>query len=609
MATSTSTNTSNGIWDKLLGSVASLKSSKYKTLLLIAGDSNDQTYIINQLNAINNIENENDLLLFSSATVKLEHKSVDIANDFGFGYSYIEFEDENNDLLTHLDIYTIVDDDFANHDADAYSISDYSLQKYYQDIVETFVNKGPVRENLDDLLVVPILNMQHEPHYWLNFLYFWLKSLNEVFDNNEKNIKLIQNFKTNSLNYLTRNSQPNTNEDSNSADPTSNSNNNKKNPTALKNFILKEGECDLPLGFNLLISVINANQITFLEQSSASSFNIEVFEYIQQILRIITLKHGGSLIYLPESHQTTTVHRNKTKIKEGLRLATLVASILEFDIHIPTLVLVDDQASQQQQKKNNTKILTKRPLSSSSSDKNTPASSTISKLLEAKKVIPNLINQQSLLIPQGYDTHGKISTVNEALDIQKVAKQWDVLLRTVEESGQFTYEQKQLFTNYQHLVPSQQLGNGSSNGNDNFNESTFDGNENTSFLDMNAITNANEGKIPTQDISLSLSFSEFLKENYDSGFNASGLKLGTPPQKNNSFFSFKNESTPLSDGKNKINLLDKLTLASASQQQQQQHNPSFSDNAAADRSLSSVNSDDSKKVMDFFQHLKLKNKD
>jgi dynein light intermediate chain 1 len=127
---------------------------------------------------------------------------------------------------------------------------------------------------------------------------------------------------------------------------------------------LGPGEWDLPLGVPLCVVCQNSNQIEVLEKDLA--WKDRHFDFIQQFLRTVLLKHGGSLIYtmphLPESN-----------------------SALQRLIH---------------------------------------SSLGIQSMLQKQTLKHNTTNRDHILVPPNFDSFGKIRILTEDFNIDDVSEAW-----------------------------------------------------------------------------------------------------------------------------------------------------------------------------------------
>jgi dynein light intermediate chain 1 len=127
---------------------------------------------------------------------------------------------------------------------------------------------------------------------------------------------------------------------------------------------LGPGEWDLPLGIPLCVVCQNSNQIEVLEKDLA--WKDRHFDFIQQFLRTVLLKHGGSLIYtmphLPESN-----------------------SALQKLIH---------------------------------------SSLGIQSMLQKQTLKHNTTNRDHILVPPNFDSFGKIRILTEDFNIDDVSEAW-----------------------------------------------------------------------------------------------------------------------------------------------------------------------------------------
>jgi dynein light intermediate chain 1 len=129
---------------------------------------------------------------------------------------------------------------------------------------------------------------------------------------------------------------------------------------------LGPGEWDSPLGVPLCIVCQNANKIESLEKESG--WRDDHFDFVQQFLRTILLKHGGSLIYtMPHLAGTGT----------GSALQQLVHSSLG-----------------------------------------------IQSMLQKRILSYNMTDREAILVPPNFDSWGKIRILTDDFNVEAVSEAW-----------------------------------------------------------------------------------------------------------------------------------------------------------------------------------------
>lgn len=139
---------------------------------------------------------------------------------------------------------------------------------------------------------------------------------------------------------------------------------------------LEIGQYDLPLGIDLAFIATGAESLL-----RSDSISDDTVDFVQQFLRSVALKHGASVLY---THKTITIS--------------------------------EDQSSS----------------SSSQSIQVDPVVALLSERLELpvgysqriERLVPAVINADSIAIPAGWDSRGKIEAVHEGFNFEIVDAQW-----------------------------------------------------------------------------------------------------------------------------------------------------------------------------------------
>ncbi len=239
-----------------------------------------------------------------------------IANDFGLGYTYIEFKDDSSELLSTLQIYTLPGE----------------YKPHYSELIESISsNLNPI-----DLLVIPILDYTENPHTWIRSLRLWLSVTRSIFFKGSDE-DLLPVYKTKYAN-------------------------------------LDDGVYSSPLGMECLILVVNTE--------SRPDWEHWIFEYIQFVLRIICLKHGCSLLYT-------------SLLRADPRIIQLISALLGIEVTHKV----------------------------------------------QQKLEPNLVDHTEVVVPVGFDSWGKIKTLNDDIDPLQLSKKWII------------EEDNDLIVSYEKIVP------------------------------------------------------------------------------------------------------------------------------------------------------------
>jgi dynein light intermediate chain 1, cytosolic len=142
---------------------------------------------------------------------------------------------------------------------------------------------------------------------------------------------------------------------------------------------LGPGEWDLPLGVPLCVVCQNANKIETLERESG--WTDRQFDFVQQYLRTVLLKHGGSLIY-------TMPHLTGTG-----GTTFVLKTLVHMSLGIQSLLQQSSGTSQS----------TKRMMA---------------------VLKHNTTDRDSILVPPNFDSWGKIRILTEAFNVEEVSEAW-----------------------------------------------------------------------------------------------------------------------------------------------------------------------------------------
>ncbi|ODQ66720.1 hypothetical protein NADFUDRAFT_50629 [Nadsonia fulvescens var. elongata DSM 6958] len=337
----------DSLWVSLLKTVRAHRLIETKTVVLLGGTPSDQKLYVENLRLY-------ALATSSCSSVKpsdIYKPHTEFPDTFSHCYTYIDFEDsETGDTITRLNIYA-----FPN---DPQSLYKPLLEKIIHNIIKRnkeYYEPGSKRDIVDDLLFSIIFSWKSDPHYWASFLASWIKLINDVMLAIDP--ILVQNSKT-KLGQLIQ---------WYNSGPVNKGLQFQKNGNCEGEFPFDEGQYDAPLGVNLLMAIVRSDMMGSFETDHR--YSDERFDYIQQFIRLVLLKHGGSLIYL-KSIPDTGDHT----------LGQYVAQQLHFDILL----------------------------------------SQISDLHH------NVIDRENVFVPLGWDSWGKIATLRDGFEAKEISSAWGV---------------------------------------------------------------------------------------------------------------------------------------------------------------------------------------
>ncbi|KAK9376717.1 dynein light intermediate chain-domain-containing protein [Lipomyces chichibuensis] len=320
------------IWSSLLESALISKTTTSRTILLLGGSPTTQESFIQQIVAS-----------AESGVYSIKGWTSQIANEFALGYVYFDvFDRDQEDVILRINIYTLS-----------------SIYDSYARLIVDLLQRDKL--TFETVLVTILLDWE-EPRRWVRDLAQYIKFLKElVFKGLDRDVcasglrKCSQRYRqlsdisfTEVLNFPSR-------------------------PAEI-DIPLGKGEYDAPLGVEMLVAVMNSERIDVLEQQFGRKD--DEFDFIQQFLRTVLLKHGAALVYLSS---------------ESKSLFPLLFYLLS-----PSLL--------------------------SEQSRNI--------LIEASKNIqPNVVDRGAILIPSGWDSWSKILLIKEGFDVDGVSSGWstDVL--------------------------------------------------------------------------------------------------------------------------------------------------------------------------------------
>ncbi|KAK9472170.1 dynein light intermediate chain-domain-containing protein [Dipodascopsis tothii] len=318
------------IWTPLLQSVVSTKATPTRTLIILGTQPQMQRAYI-------------DLILASRAqSISVIPCPEPVANDFLAAYTYVDVNDvEQEDTLVRLEIYTIP----TLHEAHA----SFLAQKL-----------SGVNIQLSEVLVTVLLNC-NEPQSWAGAIADWVLYLKGVLS--QIDADKVATGKDECIKRFQRlSSQPFL--------ETAHVDRTFSIPEVVHD--LEQGMYDHPLGVELLVAVLETERMETLE--AQNGWTDEEFDFIQQFLRTILLKHGASLIYLNSDSDT---------------LFPLLYHLLQ----IQSPVGLSDQPG-------------------------------------FVALRPNIIDRDKIVVPSAWDSWRKIEMLKEGFDISGVSAGWELDLAT-----------------------------------------------------------------------------------------------------------------------------------------------------------------------------------
>ncbi|ODV62097.1 uncharacterized protein ASCRUDRAFT_75304 [Ascoidea rubescens DSM 1968] len=458
-----------GTWARLLASVSSSTNQRTftaeKNVLFIGGSAADQNAIIQSL--YYQAGYDADSYQKSHLNTSLHNR---IANDLSLGYTYIQYFDDNSDLLAHLNVYTIPSNSYSSDSE--YSVDTFNNFSSYSNLISLFF-KNIEPENL---LIIPVLDYNSQPKYFLRFLTNILQNLYLIFsdknaenDNqstfNQNNLFLKKTFQKNSSYYISN---------------------------SFSNILpLNTGECDICLGCHLLILLINSidNQ----------NLDIHFDDFIQQSLRTIALSHAASLLFLPNINNINLL--NNKNASSDFPLLSLLSQILNFKFKKNLIIDNNDNNKNNSDENDNNNI------------------NILIKLI--------LIDQLNLLIPSGYDSWNRIKTINENFDISSFSTNYTTLFNNYLNGTRPHSNEDDQFQFYESKIPLISFSNNTIIDNNKPYLYPNPNNENDPTNNPNLYIDNQNQEDEKDDISLQ----SFLSQNY----NSTQYSFKTAPNINSSF--------------------------------------------------------------------------
>jgi dynein light intermediate chain 1 len=265
-----------------------------------------------------------------------------IANEFALGYTYQDVLDtDHEDILARLSIYTLA-----------------KPSPQFLPLLKPLFTPTTI----PNMLLVILLDWS-EPWKWIQQLRAWVRLL----------ISLLQTMPGEDMDAL----QENTVE---WRDRKRNAANGSSTPGGAVSSVdeaalpLGDGEWDLPLGGPLCVVCQNSNKIEALEKESG--WKDRHFDFVQQYLRTVLLKHGGSLIYtMPHLSGSTGTTTLQTLIHTSLGIHSMLQSQSQRTVMATALKY-------------------------------------------------NTTDRDHILIPPNFDSWGKIRILTDHFEVKKISEAW-----------------------------------------------------------------------------------------------------------------------------------------------------------------------------------------
>lgn len=319
----------DNLWLNLLNTTSSLKKVPAKRILLLGGGNDGAKEWITSLKKA----------VISSYDVHvLTEKEETSYSTYLMDYTYIEWMDpDHGERLAVIEVYLI-----SEHHVSC----------------ESFLFELFTPEFLENCLVCILLDWR-EPWNWLKELYDWVslvkKSIDHFKSSSEASFRIISDIMT-KWEYKIRTYTENASWMSHDTD---------RNDRVT--IPLEEGQFDQPLGLPLICICNHSEHIASIEKDEI--LKDEHFDFIQQFLRTILMKHGGALYYTSNLYPNT--------------LNNLLYSILDCFSFSPQIYM----------------------------DINSPPKA-------------NVIDRDQIFVPPGWDSWGKIRIIREGFDVAGIAQAW-----------------------------------------------------------------------------------------------------------------------------------------------------------------------------------------
>lgn len=323
----------DNLWSSLLNSVSCIKKPVLKQILLLGGgNKNAREWVESLKNAA-----------IGSSDVRLFEKGEE--NDTSYptylmDYMYIEWIDpDQGERLAVIEVYLI---------------SEFHIS------CELLFSELFTPEFLKNCLVCILLDWR-EPLKWIKELHGWISLIKKTIENFKSSFETgdhIVSDITIAWEYKIRTYSENVSWVPYDTD--------KNDRVAIP---LETGQYDQPLGLPLICVCNHSEHMTLIEKDEL--LKDEHFDFIQQFLRTILMKHGGGLYYTSDLYPST--------------LNNLLYSILDCFSLSPQIYM-----------------------GISSPPK------------------PNVIDRDQIFVPPGWDSWGKIRIIRDGFDIEGVAEAWNM---------------------------------------------------------------------------------------------------------------------------------------------------------------------------------------
>ncbi|BFZ63876.1 hypothetical protein YB2330_005013 [Saitoella coloradoensis] len=247
------------IWSTMLSSVSATKAIPLKNVFILGGGATGAQEFVESLMRVQGAEKK--------SARQRKHTQAPLTTELALGYTYLDIEDaEHEDILTRLGLYSLP--------APAPS---------YEPILAQAVAASPISDNL-----LLILLDWATPWTWLSEIRQWVQTLKRVTGRiresdalaEEAMDRLIEDWEMRIRNY-TENARATT----------------ATSEAAVSDVALplSSGQFDDPLGLPLMVVCHNADKTESIAREA--NFKDEQFDFIQQYLRTVLLKHGAGLHY------------------------------------------------------------------------------------------------------------------------------------------------------------------------------------------------------------------------------------------------------------------------------------------------------------------------
>lgn len=242
--------TESEIWSSMLKSASNVSNTKTGMLVVLGGTADDQKNIITRLQqrpaqeprSARSSNRPSSSGLGRSNTGMLDSALFfDAANSFGLGYGAVDFMDEQAEVLSHIDAYT--------------------MEEYYADNYVSALKSALDRRKKKESLLVMLLLDWKQIRQWATKLTFWLDIISRALGNiDETIVKSIQHIIQTYHSSMFRD----------------------VNITNTVELPLEEGQYSVPIGVDLVIATTDSDIIESLSDP-AIDFAIQFLRTISFI--------------------------------------------------------------------------------------------------------------------------------------------------------------------------------------------------------------------------------------------------------------------------------------------------------------------------------------